>query len=95
MLTPLKDLARQVTKAPANISIDDIEAARRAGWSDQTIEDVIAWACMLQVYSNLDLALGFKRLPESAMNEIAVGTVEASGYLPAFGYFVSMAAKAA
>jgi len=89
-LEACKKFARDLVASPKSIDASRIDGLRAAGMSDQGIEDVIGWVCILQLYAVLDQALGFTGLPQEVLNEIADGTVGAKGYVPSFQYFVGM-----
>ena len=90
-LEAAKVFARQMTASPDKIAESHIAELRLSGLSDQSIEDIVGWVCILQFYSVMDQALGFKGLPQPVITEITQGTVQQQGYLPSFNYFISMA----
>jgi len=90
----IKTFAKTLVKSPQSINIQRIDELRDNGLSDQSIEDIIGWVCIMQFYAVLDQALGFKGLPQNIFDEIAAGTVQQKGYFPSFQYFVSLSEKA-
>ena len=77
----------------AKISEADIEAVRRAGWSDQTVEDVVGLVGIMRLYDILTSGLGFGRtLPDEAFGEMGRMTVDQQGYTTTFDSFVAPAA---
>ena len=94
-LKSLKSFARRLVTLPGGIDAQSIEELRQFGLTDQAIENIIGWICILQFYSVLDHAFGFQELPQQALNEVAAGTVQHKGYVPSFHYFVGMARSGA
>ena len=90
-LDDLTAFAGAIVQNPRRIDASQIEQLRSLGWTDQTIEDVIGWVCILQMYSVMDHAFGFDGLPREVFTEIAEGTVHGAGYLPSFEYFLDSA----
>jgi alkylhydroperoxidase family enzyme len=84
----------RVIQSPKTIDKELIDELRFSGLSDQGIEDLIGWICILQMYSVVEHAFGFEGMPQNVLNEIATGTVENKGYLPSFQYFVEMSRQA-
>ena len=76
--------ALKLNRDASAITEDDVQAVRDAGWSDQTVEDVIGLVAIINVYNILDNGLGFKKgLPDTAFIEMGKATV-AHGYAPLF-----------
>lgn len=90
-LDVIKAFARDLVIAPHQVTAEKLDLLRAAGLNDQSIEDLIGWVTILQLYSIMDQAMGFGGLPPEVMREIAGGTVQSKGYMPSFQYFVSMA----
>lgn len=84
----LASFAVEAIKTPGEISQSRIKQLTAFGWSEQTLEDVIVWACVLQMFSNLDQAFGYQALPDEIMQGISAGTLQSQGYLNSFNYFV-------
>lgn len=52
-LKPILKYARKLTITPSRIVKSDIEAITRSGWSEKTVEDVIAIVCLFNFYNRL------------------------------------------
>lgn len=87
-LRPLLTFARKLNADSAAITQQDVNAVTAVGWSDQTVEDVIALAAVLKVYSIMANGFGFKGLPTEAFDQIGAATVSMKGYMPVFNSFV-------
>jgi len=94
-LDACRNFARHLVSSSQTIDIQQIEILRASGISDQGIEDIIGWVCILQFYATMDQALGFGGLPQEVLNDVAEGTVGAKGYVPSFQHFVGMSEAAA
>lgn len=91
----LTEFATAINGNSGKVEPSDVEKVRAAGWSDQTIEDVIALAAVLKVYSILANGFGFKALPSEAFAQMGAMTVQSNGYLPVFKSFVAQMQQSA
>jgi hypothetical protein len=87
-LKPVLDFARKLNLDASTITETNVQVVRDAGWSDKTVEDVIALVAVLKVYSILANGLGFKALPKAAFEEMGRATVQMRGYTPMFQSFM-------
>ena len=87
-LAPVIAFARKLNEDSSAVTETDIGTLREAGWSDQTVEDVIGLVASLKVYSILANGLGFGALPEAVFAEMGVATVKMRGYTPLFRSFI-------
>lgn len=76
------DFALKINKRAADIDARDIDRLREAGWSDQTIEDIIGLVAMTKVYNTLAIGLGFKGVSDEKFAQIGQATVAKQGYEP-------------
>jgi alkylhydroperoxidase family enzyme len=88
-LAPIIAFARQLNERSGSVTEADIDAVRAAGWTDQTVEDVVGLVAALKVYSIIANGLGFEALPEAAFAEMGEATVAMNGYTPLFRSFMS------
>lgn len=87
-LEPILVYAKKLNFDSSSITSSDTQSVRNAGWSDQTIEDVIGLVAVLKVYSLLANGMGFKALPKAAFAEMGSATVQMKGYTPVFNSFL-------
>ena len=86
-LDPLITFAGKVNADANHITQTDIDTAKPAGWSDQTIEDVIGIVAINKLYTILATGTGFGTLPANAAAQTGVATVQSDGHTPMFkGY---------
>jgi uncharacterized peroxidase-related enzyme len=62
----LLDFAERVTAAPADVRREDVEALRRAGWSEEAIYDAITVCALFNFYNRWCDAAGVHDLPAKA-----------------------------
>lgn len=87
--------ALKVNKNASSIRQDDIQTVLNAGWSEQTIEDVIGLVAIQNLYNIIATGLGFKGLPEAVFDEIGEGTVHDGGYAASFRGFINQTEQSA
>jgi len=87
-LAPIVSFALKVNQDASGINEQDIQAVTNAGWSEQTVEDVVALVAAQKLYNTLATGLGFKALPAAAFSEIGRDTVDKGGYAASFRAFI-------
>lgn len=88
-LEPALRLARLLAKSSSTVTQEDIDNVRNAGWSDQTIEDIIGLASAITVYDILANGFGFGAdLSESTFEEMGRGTIQQGGFEAQFRSFI-------
>lgn len=94
-LEPVIQLARKLNEDSSALEEKDIAIVRKAGWTDQTIEDVVGLVASFKVYSILANGLGFGSLEDAVFTDMGTATVSMRGYTPLFdSYIENMSAKA-
>ena len=88
-LEPVLAFAAKLNFDSDSITENDVRDLRDAGWSDQTVEDVIGLVAALKVYSILANGLGFGALPAEAFADMGKATVQMDGYTAMFRSFLS------
>ena len=78
-LRPLLAYARKVTETPSKLTQSDADAVITAGWSEQTLSDVVAIAALFAMANRLVEGHGFEALPQ-AMNDLAGARMAKNGY---------------
>ncbi len=81
--------ALKVNKEASAIRQDDIQTVLNAGWSEQTVEDVVGLVAIQNLYNVIATGLGFKGLPEAIFDGIGEGTVHDGGYAASFRGFIN------
>jgi len=71
-----------------SIQKSDIETVLKAGWSEQTVEDVVGLVAVQNLYNIIASGLGFKALPETVFAEIGKETVQKGSYAASFRAFL-------
>lgn len=66
------------------IAKEDIDEVLDAGWSEQTVEDLVGLVAIQKLYNIVANGLGFKELPSAVFAEIGRGTVNNGGYAVSF-----------
>ncbi|WP_126452904.1 hypothetical protein [Sulfuriflexus mobilis] len=92
MLAPVTVFALKVNQDATSIEPDDIQTVLAAGWSEQTVEDVVALVAIQKLYNTIATGLGFKGLPDAAFTEIGKDTVNKGGYVASFQGFIEHSA---
>ena len=87
-LAPIVGFALKLNRDATTIAQSDVQAILDAGWSEQTVEDVVALVAIQKLYNVIAVGLGFGALPEAAFAEIGRGTVEKGGYAASFRAFI-------
>jgi len=82
------DFAHKVNKAPKLITQKEVNQVLEAGWSEQTVEDIVGLVAIQNVYNTIATSLGFKEMPQAAFSEIGLGTVQRGGYESSFTQFI-------
>jgi len=85
--------ALKVNQQPAEIMKVDIDEMLNAGWSEQTVEDIVGLVAIQKLYNIIATGLGFKQLPEAAFAEIGQDTVNKGGYVKSFRQFIESPAE--
>lgn len=75
----LLDLVEKVNRAAAEIRREDIESAKRAGWSEEALYDAITVCALFNFYNRWCDAAGVQPLPEAAYRHSA-RAMAARGY---------------
>ena len=60
---PVKALVNRLLKSPEAYGQTDVDAVLAAGWSEQTVEDIIGLAASVTVYNIMSVGFGFKSAP--------------------------------
>lgn len=84
----LVEFAALLTNDVSSVTQETIENIRKSGWSDKTIEDVVAWVSVMKSYATLDQGLGFGSLSEEDFEQMGQLTVERKSYVFVFNHFV-------
>lgn len=87
-LAPLLAFALKLNDAAEPVAQDDVQRVLEAGWSEQTVEDVVGLVAIQKCYNTLASGLGFDALPAEVSDQIGRDTLEKGGYLSAFQAFV-------
>lgn len=80
--------ALKVNENPGLISQQDVDSVIKAGWSEQTVEDLVCLVAIQSLYNIIGAGLGFKKLPEAVFSEIGKNTVD-KGYINSFHQHIS------
>ena len=75
--------ALKVNQNPELVSQQDVNTVTAAGWSEQTVEDLVCLVGIQSLYNIIGTALGFKKLPDEVFYEIGKDTVK-KGYIKSF-----------
>lgn len=81
--------ALKVNQNPDSIMNVDIDDVLSAGWSEQTVEDLVGLVAIQKLYNTIATGLGFKQLPEAAFTQIGQDTVNKGGYVESFRQFIN------
>ena len=87
-LTAALKFALKTNQYPDAIIQKDIDDVLNAGWSEQTVEDIVGLVAIQKLYNIIATGLGFKQLPEAAFDEIGQDTVKKGGYVASFRQFI-------
>lgn len=87
-LAPILRFALKVNQSPESIMQSDVDDVLNAGWSEQTVEDIVGLVAIQKLYNTIANGLGFKQLPEIAFAEIGQDTVNKGGYVASFRQFI-------
>lgn len=80
--------ALKTNQSPDSIMQNDVDDVLNAGWSEQTVEDIVGLVAIQKLYNVIANGLGFKQLPEAAFAEIGQDTVKKGGYVASFRQFI-------
>lgn len=80
--------ALKTNQSPHSIVQSDVDAVLNAGWSEQTVEDIVGLVAIQKLYNIIATGLGFKQLPEAVFAEIGRNTVKKGGYEASFRQFI-------
>ena len=83
----------KLNKHPDAIIQSDVDEVLNAGWSEQTVEDIVGLVAIQKLYNVIATGLGFKQLPEEALAEIGHDTVKKGGYVASFQQFIEHQAR--
>jgi len=75
-----------------SITQKDVDEVLNAGWTEQTVEDVVGLVAIQKLYNIIGTSLGFKKMPETIFTEIGQDTVKRGGYVESFRQFIENAA---
>ena len=87
-LTAVLRFALKTNQHPDAIMQSDVDDVLNAGWSEQTVEDIVGLVAIQKLYNIIANGLGFKQLPEAVFAEIGQGTVKKGGYVASFQQFI-------
>lgn len=73
--------AVKLNQAADTIRQEDVQTVLDAGWTEQTVEDIVGLVAIQQLYNTLANGLGFKGLTQDTFADIAQDTVCKGGYL--------------
>lgn len=88
-LTAALTFAHKVNQKPSDVSQEDVDCVIKAGWNEQTVEDIVGLVAIQALYNIISTGLGFKSLSEAAFAEIGQDTVN-NGYVGSFQHFINM-----
>ncbi len=87
-LEPVIAYALKLNHDASQMTLKDIQMILDAGWSEQTVEDVVALVAIQKLYNTIATGLGFKAVPEEVFTEIGQDTVQQGGYAASFSRFI-------
>jgi len=87
-LTAVLKFALKTNQNSNAIIQSDVDEVLNAGWSEQTVEDIVGLVAIQKLYNVIANGLGFKQLPEAAFTEIGRDTVNKGGYVASFRQFI-------
>jgi len=87
-LAPVLAFALKLNQDASAITQGDVQDVLDAGWSEQTVEDVVGLVAIQRLYNTIAAGLGFRALPEAVFAEMGEATVQQRGYLPMFRAFM-------
>lgn len=76
--------ALKVNAHDGAVTKEDVDVVLEAGWSEQTVEDLVGLVAIQKLYNIVANGLGFKGLPPEVFAEIGRGTVNGGGYAASF-----------
>jgi len=87
-LTAALKFALKTNQSLESITQNDVDNVLNAGWTEQTVEDIVGLVAIQKLYNVIATGLGFKQLPEAAFAEIGQDTVNNGGYVASFRQFI-------
>lgn len=94
-LAAVLDFALKLNADAISITQKDIQAMTDAGWSEQTVEDVVGLVAAQRLYNIIATGLGFGALPAAVFAEISRDTVASGGYAASFRTAIAQTDEAA
>jgi len=82
--------AKKLNKDASAINLSDVQRLKNAGWSDQTIEDIVALVAIINVFNLIATGLGFKAIPKEGFTQMGEATVQNNGNLSVFKAFLQV-----
>jgi len=92
-LTAVLRFALKTNQHPDAIMQSDVDEVLNAGWSEQTVEDIVGLVAIQKLFNIIANGLGFKQLPEAAFAEIGQDTVKKGGYVASFQQLIENPAE--
>ncbi len=92
-LGALLSFALKVNADASSMNPGDITGVLNAGWSEQTVEDVVALVAIQKLYNTIASGLGFKALPAEICEQIGREPAEKGGYVESFRAYIQVAGK--
>ncbi len=90
-LTLVLAFALKVNRDASSVTQTDVDTLLNAGWSEQTVEDIVGLVAIQRLYNTLAAGLGFDALPAAVFDAIGQDTVNKGGYSESFRTFVENA----
>jgi len=88
-LAPVLAFAHKVNLDASAVTQGDIQGMMDAGWSEQSVEDVVGLVAIQKLYNTIAAGLGFKGMPTAVFAEIGQDTVDKGGYVASFRSFIN------
>lgn len=76
--------ALKINQGANGVVQKDINTVLDAGWSEQTVEDIVGLVAIQTLYNVIGNGLGFKQLADGVFVEIGKDTVRNGGYVKSF-----------
>lgn len=91
-LTAALAFALKVNANDGLIVEQDVRTVLEAGWSEQTVEDIVGLVAIQKLYNIVANGLGFKAMPQDVFAEIGRNTIKGGGYGASFRSMLEQAA---
>ncbi len=91
-LAPLLSFALKVNEDAGAVKQSDLQDVLDAGWSEQTLEDIVGPIAIQKLYNRIATGLGFSALPAAAFDQIGRDTVGKGDYVRSFQSFINASA---